>query len=50
MEGDAAARGHVADGIEGLIIGDDVERVAGPRARQPDARRDRDAEVDGRLV
>src|SRR5882724_12181964 len=45
MEIDAAARGHIAHRIEGLVIGDDVEHIAGPRARQPDARRDRDAEI-----
>src|SRR5438034_373934 len=45
MEIDAAARSHIADRIEGLVIRDDVEHIAGPRARQPDARRDRDAEI-----
>src|SRR6266566_3629262 len=45
MEIDAAARSHIADRIEGLVIRDDVEHIAWPRARQPDARRDRDAEI-----
>jgi hypothetical protein len=41
----AEARGDVADGVERLVVGDDVDHVAWPRAGEPDARGDGDTEV-----
>jgi len=44
-EADPQAGRHVAHRVEGLVVGDDLELVARPRRREPDAGRDRDAEV-----
>jgi len=41
----AEAGGDVPDRVEGAIVGDDLDHIAGPRAGQPDARGDRDAKV-----
>ena len=41
----AETGGHVADRVEGAIVGDDLDHVSGPRARQPHTRRHGDAQV-----
>src|SRR5207237_576697 len=44
-ERDAKARRHVADRVEGPVVGDDLERVTGLRRAEPDAGRHRDPEI-----
>ena len=41
----AQHRGHVPHRVEGAIVGDDLDQVAGPGAAEPDPRAHRDAQV-----